>query len=265
MNFDGFWDEIAGISNLTSSEKIGIKRLLQDVKSRSISRVVTAHGGHRVMQTKGFQMRKLQSDGIEMSKSRNKAVYWVKLPYFELKKYSSEKYSSELFPAQTLMQADYSQVPMARDMQQAVRQIKEGPEQHCFHISQLWALIVDNSLLVTCSTMSVDKLSKDRIKIRSEPPKENSSKCEEPRILVEYCENTLWVIPLRECLTWFEFITHFWEFWPNNVQFYRQNKLLSSEDWSDIVDSAQHGTKKVTFTAIATAKSTFPRGAGPHP
>jgi len=42
------------------------------------------------------------------------------------------------------MQADYSQHLMARDMQQAVRQIKEGPQEHCFHISQLWALVVDN-------------------------------------------------------------------------------------------------------------------------
>ncbi len=89
-------------------------------------------------------MRRLQSNDTAMSTSRNRAVYWVNLPFFELKKYSSEKHSSELFPAQTLMQADYSQHLMARDMQQAVRQIKEGTEGHCFHISQLWGIIIDN-------------------------------------------------------------------------------------------------------------------------
>lgn len=89
-------------------------------------------------------MRKIQSDDTEASTSRYRAVYWVNLPFFELKKYSSQKHSSELFPAQTLMQADYSQHLMARDMQQAVRQIKEGSDDQCFHVSQLWGVIVDN-------------------------------------------------------------------------------------------------------------------------
>ncbi|KAI0437042.1 hypothetical protein F4803DRAFT_556393 [Xylaria telfairii] len=249
LNFDAFWDEIAGITNLTSSEKSGIKKLLQDIKSGGIKRVVTTHGTHKLMQTKGFAMRRLQTDDTEISRSRDRAVYWFNLPFFELKKYSSEKYSSELFPAQTLMQADYSQHLMARDMQQAVRQIKEGPEEHCFHISQLWGIVINNSLLVTCSTMS-DKLGNDRIEIRTVPPKENSSESEEPRIQVEYRENTLWDIPLRECLTWFAFITHFWEFWPDNVQFYRHRKLLSSYDWPDIVESAQHGTNRVILMAM---------------
>jgi len=71
-------------------------------------------------------------------------VCWINLPYFELKKYSSDKHSSELFPSQTLMQADYPPHQMARDMQQAVRQIKEGPEEHCFHISRLWGIILDH-------------------------------------------------------------------------------------------------------------------------
>ncbi|KAI3336240.1 hypothetical protein F4824DRAFT_462651 [Ustulina deusta] len=250
MNFDAFWDEIAGITNLTSSEKSGIKKLLQDVKSRGIRRIVTAHGGHKVMQPKGLPMRRLQSNDTAMSTSRNRAVYWVNLPFFELKKYSSEKHSSELFPAQTLMQADYSQHLMARDMQQAVRQIKEGTEGHCFHISQLWGIIIDNSLLVTCSTMSDDKLGNNRIEIKRMPPKEKSGEHDELRILVEYRENTLWAIPLRECLTWFAFTTHFWEFWPDNVQFYRHRKLLSSNDWPDIVELARHGTNRVLLEAI---------------
>ncbi|KAI1118051.1 hypothetical protein F5Y14DRAFT_400954 [Nemania sp. NC0429] len=250
MNFDAFWDTIGGISNLTSSEKSGIKKLLQNVRNRGIRRFVTPHGDHKVMQMKGSPSRKLLSDGTDMSTSRNRAVYWVSLPYFELKKYSSEKYSPELFPAQTLMQADYSQHLMARDMHQAVRQIKEGPEGHCFHISQLWAVVVDNSLLVTCSTMSDDMLSDDRLEVKSVPPKEKSGTCDEPRILVEYRGNTLWAIPLGECLTWFAFITHFWEFWPGNVQFYQHRKLLSPNDWSDIVESVRYGTNSVLLEAV---------------
>ncbi|KAI1174860.1 hypothetical protein F4777DRAFT_368813 [Nemania sp. FL0916] len=250
LNFDAFWDEVASITNLTSSEKGGVRRLLQSVKSRGIRRVVTAHGAHKVLQTKGLPIRRLQSDDAALSTSRQRAAYWFNIPFFELKKYSTASHSSELFPAQTLMQADYSQHLTARDMQQAVRQVKEGPEEHCFHISQLWGIVVDNSLLITCSTMSDDQLSHDMISTKTSPPKEKGSESDGPRILVEYRENTLWAIPLRECLTWFAFIAHFWEFWPDNVQFYQQRKLLSSNDWPDIVASAQHGTNNVLLEAM---------------
>ncbi|KAJ3579507.1 hypothetical protein NPX13_g1054 [Xylaria arbuscula] len=247
LSFDTFWDEIAGITNLTNSEKSSIKKLLQDVKSRGIKRVVTAHGSHKVMQTEGYMkglpMRKIQSDDTEMSTSRYRAVYWVNLPFFELKKYSSQKNSAELFPAQTLMQADYSQHLMARDMQQAVRQVKEGSDDQCFHISQLWGL------------------GSSRIELRSTPPNEKSGETDEPRILVDYREN-IWAIPLRECLTWFTFITHFWEFWPANVQFYRNKKALSSNDWPDIVELARHGANRVHVEAIIKSlPSPAPRGA----
>lgn len=51
--------------------------------------------------------------------------------------------------------------------------------------------------------MFSDKLGNNRIDIRSVPPKEKGSECDEPKILVEYLENTVWAIPVRECLTWF--------------------------------------------------------------
>ncbi|KAI1359945.1 hypothetical protein F5Y08DRAFT_344171 [Xylaria arbuscula] len=259
LSFDAFWDEIAGITNLTNSEKSSIKKLLQDVKSRGIKRVVTAHGSHKVMQTEGYMkglpMRKIQSDDAEMSTSRYRAVYWVNLPFFELKKYSSQKNSAELFPAQTLMQADYSQHLMARDMQQAVRQVKERIGRPVF--SHLSAVGGDCRQF----TMSDTQLGSSRIELRSTPPNEKRGETDEPRILVEYREN-IWAIPLRECLTWFTFITHFWEFWPANVQFYRNKKALSSNDWPDIVELARHGANRVHVEAIIKSlPSPAPRGA----
>ncbi|KAI1327452.1 hypothetical protein F5Y16DRAFT_372060 [Xylariaceae sp. FL0255] len=250
MSFDAFWHEISGITNLTKAEMSGIKKLLQDVRGRDIRQIVSIHGTHKVMRTEGLKTRRLQPQSTGASTtSRHGTVHWINLPFFELKKYSSEKLKSDLFPSQTLTQVDYSQHLMARDMQQAVRQINEGPEDHCFHISQLWAIVINNSLLVTCSTMS-DKLGDDRIEMKNVPPEEKGGDGDELRIQVEYRENTLWALPLRECSTWFEFITHFWEFWPENIQFYRNGKLLTSNDWTDIVESAQHGNSKVLLEAM---------------
>ncbi|KAI0172238.1 hypothetical protein GGR52DRAFT_460033 [Hypoxylon sp. FL1284] len=157
------------------------------------------------------------------------------------------------------MQADYSQHLMARDMQQAVRQIKQGPDEYCFHISQLWGIIVDNSVLVTCSTMSDDNtLGNNRIEMKRVPPKEKSDESHELRILVEYGGNTLWNIPLQECLTWFAFASHFSEFWPYNVQFYRHRKQLSSSDWPDIVELAQRGADSVLLEVTTKSLPSAP-------
>ncbi|KAI0151695.1 hypothetical protein GGR57DRAFT_513641 [Xylariaceae sp. FL1272] len=57
------------------------------------------------------------------------------------------------------------------------------------------------------------------------------------------------------------FVTHFWELWPANVQVYRNKKALSSRDWPDIVELAQHGTNRVHVEAvIKSLLSPAPRG-----
>ena len=42
------------------------------------------------------------------------------------------------------MQAHYSLTPKERDMEQAVCRIVETPKGNCFHISQIWTIVLDN-------------------------------------------------------------------------------------------------------------------------
>lgn len=65
-------------------------------------------------------------------------VSWVCLPYLSLEPYSGEG------SVQTLLQAHFSKVGRERDMQQAVCKMGEAPAGHCFHIAQLWCLVVGN-------------------------------------------------------------------------------------------------------------------------
>jgi len=51
--------------------------------------------------------------------------------------------------------------------------------------------------------MSAKALGKGRVDFKPVPPKEKAGEGYETRIFVEYHENTLWAIPLTECLTWF--------------------------------------------------------------
>lgn len=73
-------------------------------------------------------------------------IAWMCLPYFTLQKYlgtlSSLPYSSH--PMRTLLQTRFALTRKERDMQQAVCHLLGSPPEHCFHIAQMWCIIVDD-------------------------------------------------------------------------------------------------------------------------
>lgn len=77
----------------------------------------------------------------------SRVANWICIPYFRLQQYAESPAASNtaLFPTQTLLQAQYSRSSQQRDMDQAVCQLGQVPRGYCFHISQLWCLIVGNS------------------------------------------------------------------------------------------------------------------------
>jgi hypothetical protein len=74
------------------------------------------------------------------------AAMWICLPYFALQKYSGllSGTSPSSFPIQTLLQAQYARNTQQRDMLQAVCQSGNAPSGQCFHIAQLWCLVLGN-------------------------------------------------------------------------------------------------------------------------
>ncbi|KAK2765748.1 mg2+ transporter [Colletotrichum kahawae] len=143
MSFSDFSDEVLKIPSLTTSEKTGLAKLLRDVKRRSCKTKKTAAGTHQYI-TPGTMVRALESDDLTKSlTSPIRSVRWINISFFHLKKYSSEIQHPTSAPAVTLMQANFSQHPRARDMQQVV-QAQGAPADHCFHISQLWAIVVND-------------------------------------------------------------------------------------------------------------------------
>lgn len=75
------------------------------------------------------------------------AARWICLPYLSLQRCSGLLSASDLasFPPQTLLQSHYSRTPQQRDLQQAVCQLGAAPRGDCFHVAQLWCLVLDNS------------------------------------------------------------------------------------------------------------------------
>lgn len=76
----------------------------------------------------------------------SKVISWICLPYFTVQRYSGllAAANQALFPAQTLMQAQYSRTNRQRDMEQAICKLGDAPEGECFHIAQVWCLIMQS-------------------------------------------------------------------------------------------------------------------------
>jgi hypothetical protein len=95
------------------------------------------------------------------TKPRN--VTWICLPYFCLEEYSGGHSASKpnAHPMRTLLQARSSLARKERDMQQAVCSVLNNPPEFCFHIPQIWCLVLDDCRhsLAMCPFSDADRLS----------------------------------------------------------------------------------------------------------
>ena len=171
----------------------------------------------------GFLQETLsQGDGPKEKSSRARTVTWLCLPYFCLEEYSGVLSTSRpgSHPMRTLLQARFSLVHKERDLQQAVCNMIGTPQGFCFHISQIWCLILDDcklhwlcvlyldrllmlsALLVTCARMPLSALQGNSISVISGPmPEQHKEKS--PKLLVSYGGSLLWSFRADECQTWF--------------------------------------------------------------
>jgi hypothetical protein len=138
--------EISRLPDLSNVEKGAMARLRADAKNSLKSRynpkgIKVGYAEPRVIEIplKSFN-KKMEADPTLGS------ARWICIPYFSLEQYSGLLSASNLslFPAQTLLQAQYSRNNVQRDMEQAVCQLGHAKRGECFHISQLWCVVIDN-------------------------------------------------------------------------------------------------------------------------
>lgn len=184
---------------------------------------------------------------------------WICVPYLALSRYTGLESSADpaSYPTETLLQSSYTRVARKRDLAQVVRQVGIGEDASCFHIPQLWSIVVGDSLLVTCGVMSQAELRGDvaepvkgvpthkSVTIVSEPPKESNDGV---RIMVYHEGSLAWIIPAKECPTYFSFISRFKEFWPRLVRFhYNGHRLLDGQLWERVQQDIRFSKKDVVF------------------
>ncbi|KAB5551293.1 hypothetical protein GE09DRAFT_168424 [Coniochaeta sp. 2T2.1] len=244
MNFDELSKEVGRIGGLSDADNHGLNRLLSDVKKYSIKSIPTSKGSNVKHMEPGMLQVKL--DAGNSAKTKNmpaRTVTWLCIPYFSLQKYTGPLSSatSGSFPTRTLLQEQYSGVSAERDMQQAVCQTGHVPPGTCFHVAQLWCIVLDDSLLITCGTMS-DPTKKgdfdDMIDLVTKPSQDPSSSVS-TFIYVYYTEAVMYALPIDQCRSWFAFCSHFHDFWPNTLKFTHRDRLVTAAEWPTIFNIAR--------------------------
>ncbi|KAF3762955.1 putative Mg2+ transporter [Cryphonectria parasitica EP155] len=251
MDFEDFSKEVTRIPDLTAAEEKGIRDLLARVQRKFVKTVQTANGNSvRHMEPTCIQ-HVLPPDGTSKAPSvARRTVTWVCLPYFTLEKYSGLEGAPQnpaAFPIETLLQAKFSRAGRNRDMRQAVCQSKDTPTGLCFHVAQMWCLVLDNSFLFTYSRMAEETLRGDSVSLTVKSSQDISNARPQAIIAVSYRQTVLWSIPVEECQTWLDFLSHFRDFWPRRLQFFRRRRPVTADDWPRIWNMAKHVSDKVTL------------------
>lgn len=233
--------EISRQTTFNDAQRTAIAKLRADVQKGSVKARMNPKGARvgyvdpRIVEVP-LERRKKKGN---LSEEANKSVKWICLPYFALEPYSGllAASSTSFFPPSTLLQGQYSRTGQQRDMDQAVAQLGCAPKGTCFHIEQLWCLILDNTFLVTCGNLSQAELQGDTLKMTSEPSPEPSMALAAGagRISVSYGDSVTWTFTTAECPNWFAFISNFFAFWPQRLEFKYKNQCIGPDSWSRIL------------------------------
>ncbi|KAL7926663.1 hypothetical protein ACQKWADRAFT_281025 [Trichoderma austrokoningii] len=254
MNFDAFWVEVSRHVHFPDAERAAVANLRAEVKRQCVKTRYNPQGAKVGYMEPKFIQAPIQSTGKKPSESSH-AVNWICIPYFSLHQYSESSSTSNtaLFPDQTLLQSQYSRSGQERDMQQAVCQLGQVQRGDCFHIAQMWCLIVGNSVLITCSTLQQSDLQGACLKVNTEPSQVGAS----GRILVSYGDSVMWSLTTKECPTWFSFIAHFRGFWPRCLEFWHKDRLVSARNWWKVLKLAdgRQGDIKLRLKMADTPES----------
>jgi len=114
-------------------------------KSRKDKPVQAAGGAKIRFMVPGIIHEPLSKDP-QNKLSKPGTITWICQPYFCLQKYSGSVSGlpPSSHPIRTLLQARFSLTRKERDMQQAACHLLGTPQDHCFHIAQIWCIIIDD-------------------------------------------------------------------------------------------------------------------------
>ncbi|KAI9171608.1 hypothetical protein HJFPF1_01094 [Paramyrothecium foliicola] len=242
MNFDEFWLTTSRHARLSQEEANAVAKLKAKVKKQCV-RSITNSKGARVgyIETRYVDVP-LQSSAKKLGATdESPTARWICLPFFSLRPYSGLLSASDamLFPNQTLLQTLYSRNTQQRDMEQVVCQLGTRKPGECFHVEQLWCLVLGNGLLVTCGTMDRSALEDEILELSTEPSRQPPRKENLGTIRVMHGSSTMWLFSAEECSTWFLFLNQFHEVWPEVIKVKHNGQTVDGTNWAEMLNLAK--------------------------
>ena len=201
--------------------------------------------------TSDCYVKQLSDEDFPKNPSRKRTITWICLPYLSIEPYSGIRSVTQSgdYPIRTLLQARRGEVRRQREMQQAVCQNGDAAKGECVHVAQVWCVILDDFLLITCARSPLEALGGSLISVQpsATPP---SSTAFPPRVVVSYGDAVQWSFRIHDCWTWFALLTQFLEFWPQRYQIRQagSSKLLTRHQWRAIRDNAMESGKDIYLT-----------------
>lgn len=217
------------LPGLTDDEQSSLAKLLAQVRAKFDRPDRTSATTKTRRMIPGIIQQEIQQNNVTKQRHSDKStVTWACVPYFSLDRYGDKIALGEgSHPKRTLSQTRFAFAEKQRDMQQAVCNLPDSEPGFCYHVAQVWYIIVGDceyfenpfpgplltcvALLVTCSQLPMTDLRGKYIpvKIISSP---DPYKDEQRKLIVKFGNAVLWSFPLDECQTWFV-CTTCWKFW----------------------------------------------------
>lgn len=189
-------------------------------------------------------------------------LLFCSLPYFCLDQHclTNMPRGARLHPSQPLLQSYHPSIGKQRDMQQAINHLQGIPDDHCFHISALWCLIIADQHIVTCvKGLSAETILTESIKVQHilalSPVVTGTSTL--PTVLQVLHENRLWLIPIDQCDTWFKFMQRLSDvtFSFEELFYIRwRGRVLEPSQWRKFIAHAKSSSSRIHIIRRKHAK-----------
>jgi hypothetical protein len=168
MLFDELLQTVHQCSDLAENVKSKVASLLQTIKDEK-----QRQRQHGCDMEATFKCDFDHEDNDTAGNSQS-SIMFACLPVLSLDQYNGNTLrslppGSAAHPTRGFIQAYSRAIDDKRELMQAITTRPDVPNGHCLHVSSLWCLIVNESLMITCSRLGIEELCGEIIKRHSAP------------------------------------------------------------------------------------------------
>ncbi|CZT19463.1 uncharacterized protein RCC_05314 [Ramularia collo-cygni] len=179
----------------------------------------------------------------------------------------SNKHSSIGHPARTLFQSLNPRNNSRRDLKQVACQMLPHRDQRYLYLSQVWFLVINHDLIITCSTLAENELYGDMLQ-KPATTNERPPKHKVLSIRLKTHDKNTWLLEQDDCSTYLDLAAHFSSYTTNfadDFAILEDGAEVFPHQWPDVVERSktcplylvmkkrEHGTDMISQEAPATA------------